>query len=239
MKTNIEKQAVFALIIATLILGNIISSVNTQSSGYEFDFKVGSKEGYKFKGFNQPLAIAYDHNNDRIIVTDYWNDIVQVFDKNGNFLFAFGTKGSGDGEFKYPRGIAYDHNNNRIIVADEGNNRIQIFDKDGKFLFKLGKEGNREGEFNSPYAVAYDHNNNRIIVADTYNLRIQVFKSSVSLTTKTNTTTTEASTPTTTTETKTTLAFTTPPTTEIPWMLILIAVTVVGASLAVFLLRKR
>jgi hypothetical protein len=76
-------------------------------------------------------------------------------------------------------------------------------------------------------------------VADTYNLRIQVFKSSVSLTTKTNITTTEASTPTTTTETKTTLAFTTSPTTEIPWMLILIAVTVVGASLAVILLRKR
>jgi DNA-binding beta-propeller fold protein YncE len=127
--------------------------------------------------FDMPISVAYDNNNNRIIVAEISNHRIQVFDSNGNFLLAFGSYGSGDGQFDSPEGVAYDNNNNRIIVADTWNNRIQVFDSNGNFLFKFGGLGSDDGQFNDPFGVAYDHNNNRIIVADTENHRIQVFDS--------------------------------------------------------------
>ena len=56
-----------------------------------------------------------------------------------NYLFEFGGKGSGDGQFMNPVGIAID-SNGRFIVADTGNHRVQVFDSTGKFLFKFGSE---------------------------------------------------------------------------------------------------
>ena len=50
---------------------------------------------------------------------------MQVFDSQGDFLFAFGTSGEGNGQFNAPTGIAIDHHDN-ILVADWGNSRIQV-----------------------------------------------------------------------------------------------------------------
>jgi DNA-binding beta-propeller fold protein YncE len=146
------------------------------SDEYVFDFKFGSNLSADGQ-FRYPFGVAYDHNNNRIIVADTENNRIQVFDSNGNFLFKFGNFGSDDGQFIGPHGIAYDPNNNRIIVADTFNDRIQVFDSNGNFLFKFGNFGFADGQFNSPHGIAYDHNNNRIIVADTWNHRIQVFDS--------------------------------------------------------------
>ncbi len=93
---------------------------------YLFDFKfgiIGSDNGE----FDEPYGVAYDPNNDRIIVADSNNHRVQVFDKHGNFLFTFGIIGSDNGEFDEPYGVAYDPNNDRIIVADSNNHRVQVF----------------------------------------------------------------------------------------------------------------
>ena len=141
-----------------------------------FDFKFGSL-GSRDGEFNFPIGVAYDHKNDRIIVTDADNNRIQVFSSNGNFLFKFGNYGSRDGEFYRPEGVAYDHNNDRIIVTDTLNHRVQIFDSNGNFLFKFGNYGSGDGQFNWPCGVAYDHNNDRIIVTDTDNDRVQVFSS--------------------------------------------------------------
>jgi eukaryotic-like serine/threonine-protein kinase len=170
------RAVIITIIIIALALSSYIPS-NAASDEYVFDFKFGNY-GSGDGEFNYPSGVAYDPNNNRIIVADSGNYRIQVFDSNGKFLFKFGSNGNGDGEFNYPSGVAYDPNNNRIIVADSGNNdRIQVFDSNGKFLFKFGSEGSGDGEFDNPHGVAYDPNNNRIIVADSGNHRIQVFDS--------------------------------------------------------------
>ena len=56
------------------------------------------------------------------------------------FLFKFGSGGTGYGEFNYPAGVAVDSANN-IVVADSFNGRIQVFDSSGNFLRKFGSIG--------------------------------------------------------------------------------------------------
>ncbi|XP_066299144.1 tripartite motif-containing protein 3-like [Branchiostoma lanceolatum] len=69
----------------------------------------------------------------RILVSDWDNHCVFVYDEFGQFLFKFGGEGSGEGQLKHPRGICTDNSGN-IIVADRGNSREEVFDNTGRFL---------------------------------------------------------------------------------------------------------
>ena len=64
---------------------------------------------------------------ENIYVADRDNSRFQVFDKNGNFLFKYGSDGTSDGQFQNPVGIAVDAFG-RVFVSDTTNNDIQRFD---------------------------------------------------------------------------------------------------------------
>ena len=49
--------------------------------------------------FTSPRGSAVD-STDRIIVADFQNHRVQVFDSSGNFLFTFGSQGSAIGQLQ-------------------------------------------------------------------------------------------------------------------------------------------
>ena len=70
---------------------------------------------------------------DVYIVDSGWSR-VQRFDKDGNFLSTWGTKGTLPGQFTTPHGIAIDSQARRIYVSDTGNDNIQVFDMDGNHL---------------------------------------------------------------------------------------------------------
>ena len=91
-----------------------------------------------------------------------------------NFYFAFGSEGTGDGEFDSPTGIAVDSGGN-IYVADTFNDRVQVFDPSGVFLSAFGSSGTGDGEFSLPQGIAVGGGGN-IYVADTVNNRVQVFR---------------------------------------------------------------
>jgi|GEM_PF-1587256 len=89
------------------------------------------------------------------------------------FVTAWGSQGTGNGQFEMPSGIAVDAAGN-VYVADTGNHRIQKFDAEGDFITTWGSKGSGNGQFIFPYDVAVDSAGN-VYVADTGNSRIQKF----------------------------------------------------------------
>ena len=117
-----------------------------------------------------------------VYVADAWNDRIQKFDSDGNFLTKWGTEGDGDGQFMSPSGVAVDGSGS-VYVADTNNGRIQKFDSEGNFLTKWGTEGSDDGQFRGPHGVAVDGSGN-VYVADAWNDRIQKFDSEGNFLTK-------------------------------------------------------
>ncbi len=83
--------------------------------------------------FNRPTDVAWDAEGNIFVSDGYGNSRVAKFDKDGNFIKAWGQRGSAPGEFHLPHSLAID-NAGRVYVGDRENKRIQIFDGDGKFL---------------------------------------------------------------------------------------------------------
>lgn len=75
-------------------------------------------------------------HEDKVIVSDWGNHRVQVFNLEGKFLSQMGKQGTGPGEFKRPLGVAVDEKGN-IAIVDEGNNRLQIFRSDFSYHSKI------------------------------------------------------------------------------------------------------
>jgi DNA-binding beta-propeller fold protein YncE len=98
------------------------------------------------------------------------------------FDFAFGSLGSGDGQFISPTDVMIDPSGD-VYVADGNNHRIQKFDGSGAFLTKWGSSGSGDGEFSAPIKLASDASGN-VYVADSVNDRIQKFDGSGAFLTK-------------------------------------------------------
>ena len=89
--------------------------------------------------FGGPTDIAFDCDDNIYISDGYGNSRVAKFDKNGNWVKSWGSRGTGGphadqnpAQFNTPHNIAVDRQNN-VYVADRNNRRIQVFDRDGKF----------------------------------------------------------------------------------------------------------
>jgi len=92
-----------------------------------------------------------------ILVTDFFNNRIQAFTRDGKFLFTFGSEGWEPGFFQYPHGIVVDEQTRFIFVADQLNNRVQIFNSKGKFQHEILLES-------SPMALVIDRKQ-RLLIA--------------------------------------------------------------------------
>ena len=83
-----------------------------------------------FASFNRETDVAWDAAGNIFVSDGYNNKRVVKFDKNGNFIKAWGARGRGPGQFEDVHTIQVDHQGN-VYVGDRFNRRIQVFDNDG------------------------------------------------------------------------------------------------------------
>lgn len=103
-----------------------------------FDIGIrGREEGQ----FNLPKDIDIGPDG-RVYVVDSGNFRVQIFDRDGQFIRAFGSVGNRTGQFSRPKGIASDPEGN-IYVADTSLANFQIFNAEGQLLMFVGNRTNK------------------------------------------------------------------------------------------------
>jgi len=118
-------------------------------------------------GMLSDIAVYGGH----LFVTDALKNCIYVLDMEGKRERSFGTKGSGDGQFKCPEGLAIA--DELIYICDCGNGRVQVFTLDGTWVRAWGSKGVGKGEFKSPSSITV--HDGEVYVADTENCRTQVF----------------------------------------------------------------
>jgi hypothetical protein len=98
-----------------------------QNGGYGWDNAV----------FDQPIDIFSTTLN--VLVTDYNNHRIQLFDKDLNFISLFSTRNSSniDARFGYPISSALSPQGD-LFILDSENNRIIKFDLFGNFIQNFG-----------------------------------------------------------------------------------------------------
>ena len=134
--------------------GNYLESWGEQGAqDGQFDFVVGS-EGWG--------SVAFDPDG-TIYVADTANHRVQKFDKDRHFVKAWGTFGTGEGQFANASGIASDGRGN-VYVVDTDRLDVQQFTPDGVFIRTLASGAH-------VYLIALDANG-RLYMDDDSRIRI-------------------------------------------------------------------
>lgn len=110
---------------------------------------------------------------DTILVVDCYNDRIQEFTDDGEFVASVGKLGGGPLQFDKPRGITF-HSTGLVYVADRYNHRVQALNPDLSFSHCIGNFGTKMGEFNTPYDIAVDYDG-ILYITDCGNSRIQRF----------------------------------------------------------------
>ncbi len=99
-----------------------------------------------------------------VYVVDSGHDRIETFDLDGHYLAQWGSRGTGDGQFRFldlegggnqgPEGdVALDAAGN-LLVVDNWNHRVQRFAPSGTYLGQWGSPGSGPGLFLYPCGIA-------------------------------------------------------------------------------------
>lgn len=120
----------------------------------------------------RPTGLAFDQGTGRLYIADTLNHQIAVYDKSGQRLFNFGSRGIGPGQFNFPTHLSL--SGGKLFVNDTMNFRLETFDLDGNHKSSFGKHGDGSGNFAQPKGVGID-SEGHIYVADAIFNRVQIF----------------------------------------------------------------
>jgi len=136
--------------------------------------KEGTKHTSTVPGeFSKPTAVAVDKDGN-VYVSDTWNDRIEVFDAEGNFVRTFGKAGDGPGYFARPKGISVD-SDGHLWICDEVQDRVQVYTPEGRLLIYMGGHGLLPGQFQGLINISVDKNN-RVLTTEQMPGRLQIFR---------------------------------------------------------------
>ncbi len=121
---------------------------------FDHDGKVLDMRGAEGKGpgeFIYPISIEEDPAGN-VYVSEYGeNDRVQKFAPDGAFICAFGSFGTGTGQFQRPQHICW--HEGKIYIADAMNNRVQIYTDAGAYVGVVGEALAPPADVHFPYGL--------------------------------------------------------------------------------------
>ena len=129
-------------------------------------------------GVEIPCAVVVNQRGE-VVVVECGKHCISIFSPSGEKLRSFGTRGSGQGQFKSPHGVTVDGAGN-ILVADTDNHHIQKFTANGQFLSAVGTKGKKPLEFDTPIDTVFNARNDKVYVVDYKNSRVQILNSDLS-----------------------------------------------------------
>jgi hypothetical protein len=92
------------------------------------------ERGVDERHLNMPTDMVVSPQTGDVFIADgYGNSRVARFDREGKFIKAWGTMGTGRLQFSIPHAIEMDAKG-RLYVADRNNIRIQVYDQEGALL---------------------------------------------------------------------------------------------------------
>jgi len=144
--------------------------------------------GPRDEPFSMPSDAAVGRRGN-LYVLDGVHHRVVVYDAAGQFMFKFGSRGSGTGQLLFPLGITTAPDG-KVYVADSGNHRFQVFAPDGKPLDAVslpstasgappdptdvwGGPGQGRRQFRFPFLTDVS-NQGYVLVVEPINTRVQV-----------------------------------------------------------------
>jgi NHL repeat len=149
----------------------------------------GSENGQLSDPTGLAFGVSYVYETHIIAVADSGNNRIEMFKGTKHeFSAAYGSKGSGEGQFTDPTDVILAgpgtfSDSDDFYVVDSGNSRVQEFSETSagekeprfKFLQKFGTKGTEAGELSSPTAIALDRTTGDLLVTDTGNNRVEEF----------------------------------------------------------------
>ncbi|KAI6658872.1 Serine/threonine-protein kinase PknD [Oopsacas minuta] len=115
---------------------------------------------------NRPRGIAIHYQTGNIYIADCYNNCVQVFSSNGDYLFMFSEK------MNNPIGICISQN--KVFVTQYNGHCINKYELEGKLIKSVGSYGDGEAQFSFPYGLDVSDRNSNVYVCDFYNNRVQI-----------------------------------------------------------------
>lgn len=142
--------------VADMFRGNIFF-FNHQNQ-YLATFNVSSGPG----NFSSPYDVVL--TDQHIGVVAYTNNVVRIFDTNGNYQFSLGngTNGNSTEELNAPQGIAA--NSTHFFIADTQNDRVQIFTIGGSYAGSIPVSLPTSVAINGTYIFVVSSGSHKVII---------------------------------------------------------------------------